>query len=170
MKKTMFFSMLFLASVAFSAELEGFYKTVDEKTGKAKSIVRLYQCGSDLCGRIIALYNEKGDAVEETLSAPARVAEEVKGKPKMTGLDIVWNMKWDSKDKEYSGGKILDPKSGSVYSCVIWQDKKDANTLLVKGKIGPIGRTQKWQVMSENGLPADLKNLDVSKWTPKIIK
>ncbi len=162
-------ALLFALSTAvFALELEGFYKTIDDKTGNAKSIVRIYKCGDAICGRIVALYDEKGAKIEETLNAPSRVADKVSGSPKMAGLDIIWSMKPD-KD-EYSGGKILDPKSGSVYSCVIWPDKKDAKKLNVRGKIGPIGRTQEWNVFDASGLPEDLKNLDVSKWTPKIIK
>jgi uncharacterized protein (DUF2147 family) len=151
-----------------AAELEGFYKTIDDKTGNAKSIVRLYECGSSLCGRIVALYDEKGAKIEETLSAPQRVADKVEGAPKMAGLDIIWNMKYNK--EEYSGGKILDPKSGSIYSCVIWQDKKDTKLLNVRGKFGPIGRTQIWHIFDANNLPGDLKNLDVSKWTLKTAK
>jgi len=167
MKKILVALFLLCASIS-AAQLEGFYKTIDDKTGNAKSIVRLYECGGALCGRLVALYNEKGTKIEETLSAPSQVADKLKGSPKMAGLDIIWNMKWDK--KEYSGGKVLDPKSGSVYSCVIWQDKDNANLLRVRGKIGPIGRTQVWHVFDVNNLPADLKNLDVSKWTPKILK
>jgi len=168
MKLKIFALLLALSASAFAFELEGFYKTIDDKTGNAKSIVRLYKCGDALCGRIVALYDEKGAKIEETLNAPARVADKVSGSPKMAGLDIIWNMKVDG--DEYSGGKILDPKSGSVYSCVIWPDKKDAKKLNVRGKIGPIGRTQVWNVFDSGNLPEDLKGLDVSKWTPKIIK
>jgi uncharacterized protein (DUF2147 family) len=168
MKTTVLALLFALSATVFAADLDGFYKTVDDKTGNAKSIVRIYKCGDAICGRIVALYDEKGAKIEETLNAPSRVAEEVSGSPKMAGLDIIWNMKPD-KD-EFSGGKILDPKSGKVYTCVIWQDKKDAKKLNVKGKIGPIGRTQVWSVFDAANLPEDLKNLDVSKWTPKIIK
>jgi uncharacterized protein (DUF2147 family) len=166
--KRIFIVLVLLNAWVFAAELEGFYKTIDDKTGNAKSIVRLYGCGSSLCGRIVALYDEKGTKIEETLSAPQRVADNVKGAPKMAGLDIIWNMNLSK--GEYSGGEILDPKSGKVYSCVIWQDNKNAKLLNVRGKFGPIGRTQVWHVFDANDLPADLKNLDVSKWTPKVIK
>jgi uncharacterized protein (DUF2147 family) len=166
--KTTVLALFFALSAVFATELEGFYKTIDDKTGNAKSIVRIYKCADAICGRIVALYDEKGTKIEETLNAPSRVAEKVSGSPKMAGLDIIWNMKPDK--NEYSGGKILDPKSGSVYSCVIWQDKNDAKKLNVRGKIGPIGRTQIWHVFDAGGLPEDLKNLDVSKWVPKIVK
>ncbi|MDR0319182.1 MAG: DUF2147 domain-containing protein [Rickettsiales bacterium] len=155
---------------AATAPVKGFWKTIDDKTGNAKSIVRLYDCGDNLCGRVVAIFNPEGTAIAETLSNPAKVAEEVKGKPKMVGLDIIWDMKLDG--DEFRGGKILDPKSGSVYSSVIWQTKEDRdfNQLQVRGKIGPFGRTQMWLAMDAKDLPKDLKNLDVSKWTPVFVK
>ncbi|MCL1902509.1 MAG: DUF2147 domain-containing protein [Alphaproteobacteria bacterium] len=171
MKKIIFTAAFALAtSGAFALPLTGFYKTIDDKTNNAKSIVRLYECGDALCGRIVALFDADGTAVKETLNNPERVADKVSGAPKMAGLDIIWNMEWDARDNEYSGGKIMDPQSGSVYSSVIWADKDDANLLRVRGKIGPFGRTQVWHVMQTADLPSDLQKLDVSKWEPVIIK
>jgi len=153
-----------------AAPLTGFYKTIDDKTNNPKSIVRLYECGDMLCGRIVALYDADGAKISETLNNPERVADKVDGTPKMAGMDIIWNMKWNEKDAEYTSGKILDPKSGSVYSSVIWADKDDANLLRVRGKIGPFGRTQVWHVFPETELPKDLQKLDVAKWEVKVIK
>ena len=163
------FCTMFCIGAAGAAPFVGFYKTIDDKTNNPKSIVRLYECGDMLCGRIVALYDADGAAISETLNNPERVAEKVKGEPKMAGLDIIWNMKWDAKGNEYSGGKIMDPKSGSVYSSVIWADKDDANLLRVRGKIGPFGRTQVWHVFPAADLPKDLQKLDASKWEVKII-
>jgi uncharacterized protein (DUF2147 family) len=150
--------------------LTGFYKTIDDEVKKPKSIVRLYECGENLCGRIVALYDVESGQISETLAKPVRIADKVEGAPKMVGLDILWNMKWDADDSEYSDGKIMDPKKGSVYSSVIWADKNDASLLNVRGKIGPFGRTQVWHVMDAKDLPKDLQKLDTGKWTPNIIK
>ena len=60
----------------------------------------------------------------------------------------------------------MDPKKGSVYSSVIWQDDKDK--LRVRGKIGPFGRTQTWNVLSASDLPAELQNTDTKNWKPII--
>ena len=73
-------------------------------------------------------------------------------------------MELDSDDNEYSGGKIMDPKSGKVYSSIIWQETP--TVLKVRGKIGPFGRTQHWNTMTNDQLPADLQNLDTSNWKP----
>ncbi|MBR4860159.1 MAG: DUF2147 domain-containing protein, partial [Alphaproteobacteria bacterium] len=113
----------------------GFYQTIDDETNSPKSIVALYEymSGDDmsLAGRIVALYNADG-TISETLSNPTRIAEKVKGAPKMVGLDIIWGMEWD--DDEYEDGKIMDPKTGKVYSSVMWQDMP--TVLNVRGKIG----------------------------------
>jgi len=165
---------LFTVANAAALPLTGFYKTIDDKTGNAKSIVRLYEYKvgdeSKLGGRIVALFDANGEKISETMNAPVRVAEKVEGSPHMAGMDIIWNMKYDERDKEYSSGKILDPKSGSVYSSVIWPDKKDPTLLNVRGKIGPFGRTQTWHVFDEKDLPKDVQGVNVKDWTPKVIK
>ncbi|MDR1338326.1 MAG: DUF2147 domain-containing protein [Rickettsiales bacterium] len=151
----------------------GFYQTIDDETSQPKSIVAVYEYSSgddvQVGGRIVALYDETGK-ISETLSNPVRVADKVSGSPKMVGLDIIWGMEWDADDNEYEDGKIMDPKKGSVYSSVMWADKKDASKFNVRGKIGPFGRTQTWNVMQASDLPADLQKLDMSKWTPVVVK
>ena len=147
----------------------GFYQTIDDETNLPKSIVALYEYADgddmELAGRIVALYNTDG-TISETLSNPTRVAEKVKGAPKMVGLDIIWGMEWD--DDEYEDGKIMDPKTGKIYSSVMWQDTPAV--LNVRGKIGPFGRTQHWNVLDAATLPVDLQSLDTATWSPKIIK
>ncbi|MBN1324933.1 MAG: DUF2147 domain-containing protein [Alphaproteobacteria bacterium] len=153
----------------------GFYQTIDDGTHKPKSIVALYEYkdGDDvkLGGRIIALYDQDGNGkITETLSKPVRVATKVKGEPKMAGLDILWNMEWDADDSEYEDGKIMDPKKGSVYRSVIWQEKEEPTKLRVRGKIGPFGRTQTWNVMHVSDLPSDLQKLDTKNWKPVVME
>ena len=149
----------------------GFYQTIDDETNMPKSIVRIYEYrdGDDIevAGRIVALYNADG-TISETLSNPTRIADQVKGAPKMVGLDILWNMEFDADDNKYEDGKIMDPKSGKVYSSVMWQDVPEI--LNVRGKIGPFGRTQHWNTLDTSVLPTDLQSIDVSTWTPVILK
>ena len=56
----------------------------------------------------------------------------------------------------------MDPKSGKVYSSVMWQETPEV--LNVRGKIGPFGRTQKWNKIAPATLPAELQNIDTSTW------
>lgn len=149
----------------------GLYQTIDDETNTPKSIVQLYEYKdgdkTELAGRIVALYDANG-VISETLENPTRVAEKVKGIPKMVGLDIIWDMEWDNDDKEFNNGKIMDPKSGKIYSSLIWQDATDS--LNVRGKIGPFGRTQTWNVMQATDLPAALQNINTDNWMPIIHK
>lgn len=172
MKLKLLVSALFLMPAAAMAALPntGFYQTIDDKTNQPKSIVALYENNNELFGRIVALYDVNTGKISETVSNPTRIAEKVKGTPKMVGLDIIWNMKWDSKDSEYSDGEIMDPKKGNVYSSVIWLDKQDTKKLHVRGKIGPFGRTQVWNVLNVKDLPADLQKLDIKNWKPVVVK
>ena len=149
----------------------GVYQTIDDETNTPKSIVALYEYAdgdeAKLAGRIIALYNADG-TIAETLSNPTRIADKVKGTPKMVGMDIIWDMEWDNDDSRFEDGKIMDPKSGKVYSSVVWQEI--SGKLNVRGKIGPFGRTQVWNTLDVSALPADLQGLDTTNWKPVVIK
>jgi uncharacterized protein (DUF2147 family) len=173
--KSKILSGLMLATLPFVASAAlpfvGTYQTIDDETNKPKSIVALYEYtdGDDnqLGGRIVALYGADG-TISETISNPTRVADAVKGAPKMVGLDIIWDMEWDADDNRFEDGKIMDPKSGKIYSSLMWQDTPAI--LNVRGKIGPFGRTQRWNVISAGNLPTELQNIDTSTWTPVVRK
>ena len=165
-------AITFLPIVANGAlPFVGLYQTIDDETNLPKSVVQLYQYqdgdDTELAGRIVALYGTDG-TISETIAKPVRVADAVKGAPQMVGLDIIWAMEWDEKENKFEDGKIMDPKSGKIYSSVIWQDTP--NVLSVRGKIGPFGRTQKWNEINTNDLPAELQNIDTSTWNPVIHK
>ncbi|MCL1891893.1 MAG: DUF2147 domain-containing protein [Alphaproteobacteria bacterium] len=155
---------LFLCASAHALPLLGFYKTVDDRTGNAKAVVKLYECAGLMCGRIVALFDKTGSYIEETISNPVRVAEKLAEKPHLDGLDILWHMEWSERSQEFSGGRIMDPMDGRTYRARIWQDRNDPGLLNVRGMIGPFGRTQVWQNMEISALPEDLQNLDISDW------
>lgn len=173
MKKIVFSALgmmvISVSSSIASLPLTGVYQTIDDETNLPKSIVMLYEYkdgnDSELAGRIVALYDEKGN-ISETLANPVKLADKVTGSPKYVGLDIIWGMEWNSDDAEYQDGKIMDPKKGKVYSSVIWQDNKDK--VRVRGKIGPFGRTQTWNVLNVSDLPAEIQTIDTTNWKPII--
>lgn len=156
---------------AVAGPYTGFYQTIDDKTNSPKSIVALYEYkdggDTELAGRVVALYGANGQ-ISETIANPIKTADKIKGTPKISGLDIIWDMAWDAGDNRYTDGKIMDPQSGKVYSSVIWSDGGD--TLNVRGKIGPIGRTQKWKKLDASALPSEIKDIDTTNWTPKTRK
>jgi uncharacterized protein (DUF2147 family) len=126
---------------AFAADATspvGNWKTIDDKTGKARAIVRVYEKNGLLFGRIEQTFTPGG---ETRVCVPC--TDERKNQP-IIGLLVVRNMTADGAG--YSGGDILDPESGSVYRCKMHLEQ-DGSRLVVRGYIGFafLGRSQTWQ-------------------------
>ncbi len=146
--------------------VEGFWKTIDDETGRQRSIIALYQYQNKLYGRLIITFDEK-EAIKNTIYAPKERAVALPDKPYFAGLDIVWELIKDSKKQRWHKGKILDPKKGKVYSSEIhWNEEKQH--LVVRGKIGPFGRNQYWLRVQEDELPEGFAIPDTSTWVPEI--
>lgn len=136
------FALLLLAlpMAAFAQDTPvGTWTTVDDKTGKPKSVVEIYEAkDGSLAGRVSeVLSSDRGpDPVCEKCTG------ERKGKP-VEGMVILWGVK--KKGDGWEGGKILDPASGKVYSVKV--DPIDGGSKLdVRGFMGfsLLGRTQTW--------------------------
>lgn len=138
MKRILSFLLIVFAFtfVAQAQSVIGKWKTIDDETGKEKSIVEIYEKNGKVYGKIVELLEEKNkNAVCSACSGSN------KNKPYL-GLVIITDLKKD--DNEWSGGKILDPKTGKEYKCYIALE--DANKLKVRGYVGVslMGRTQYW--------------------------
>jgi len=82
-----------------------------------------------------------------TVTLCKKCKDDKKNQP-LVGMEIMWGLTADG-DKEWSGGQIMDPKSGKQYKCKIELEKK--NKLKVRGFIGipAFGRTQYWYRLVE---------------------
>ncbi len=110
----------------------GVWKTIDDETGEAKSLVKLYEKDGVLYGRIVKLFKDP-DATCDACEG------EDKGAP-INGMVILWGL--EENDGEWSGGKIFDPKKGKTYRAKLWLE---GNELVVRGYAGPFYRTQTWR-------------------------
>jgi uncharacterized protein (DUF2147 family) len=128
---------LFLAGNSFAAQgsIVGSWKTIDDETNKARSIVKIYKKGGKYFGRITRLYLEKG---EDPNPVCVDCKDSRKNKP-VKGMIVIKNMV--KKGKEYVDGNILDPEDGNVYKCKIWLEN---GKLKVRGYAGIFYRTQSW--------------------------
>ena len=119
----------------------GLWKTVDDKTGTPRAMVRIYLQDGKYFGRI-----EQSFAPGAETRVCSVCTDERKNQP-IIGLLIIRNV--TPRDGEYGGGDILDPDTGSVYRCKFRLDK-DGTVLVVRGFIGIslLGRTQTWQRQS----------------------
>ncbi len=135
-----------VAGSAFGADMTpvGKWKTVDDKTGKEKSIVEITETGGVLTGKILQILNpdEKGpNPMCEACSG------ERKDKP-VVGMIFIWDVRKDG--DVWDGGSILDPKNGKTYSVKI-TPSDDGSKLQVRGFIGwsLLGRTQVWSRVTQ---------------------
>ncbi len=117
----------------------GLWKTVDDVTGKVKSIVTIWEESGKLYGRVQKLVNP--DPQDRNPRCNDCTGDQ-KGKP-VIGLRILWDLQRDGDG--WSGGTILDPANGKTYRCQLALEEGGMK-LKVRGFIGIslLGRTQHW--------------------------
>ena len=145
MKNTLKFSVLpvlFLLGVvatafAQDASIVGKWKTIDDKTNEPKSIVQIYEQDGKYFGQIKELFRKPGEDPDPVCD---KCPDDDPRKDQPTkGMIIIQDLV--KKADKYSGGTILDPKEGKIYTCKLWvEDGK----LMVRGYIAFFYRTQTW--------------------------
>ena len=139
MRRLAFFVFLFCSIPVFSqvSNIVGIWKTIDDKTGEEKSIVRIYKADNGkYYGKIEKLFkNPDGTCVN--------CKDENKDKP-ILGMVIITDMK--AKGDKLEDGFILDPANGEKYHATITYEKSSGK-LKLRGSLdrfGMLGRNQYW--------------------------
>ncbi|MFY1047035.1 DUF2147 domain-containing protein [Chryseobacterium sp. GP-SGM7] len=136
MKKLLATFVLSLFSVMSFAQIEGKWKTIDDETKQAKSIVEIWKkADGKYYGKVSQLLIKPADP------NCTGCKDDRKGKP-ILGMEIIRGLVKDG--DEFTGGTITDPKTGKTYKCTI---TKSGDKLNVRGYMGVsiLGRTQVWQ-------------------------
>ena len=136
MKNLIYVALIFICVQANAQSVLGKWKTIDDNTGKEKSVVEIFENAGKLYGKII----EITDATRRNRKCEKCTGTD-KDKP-VLGLIIIKGLKKDG--DEYNDGKITDPETGKVYKSYIKLVGKDK--LEVRGYIGfaLLGRSQTW--------------------------
>ncbi len=105
--KSLVLALALLPMAAFAQDSPvGKWKTFDEETGKARSIVEVYEAkDGTLAGKVI-----------ETLYAADPVCDKCTGANKnkpIKGMTILWGLK--KAGDAYNGGTVLKPSAGKTY-------------------------------------------------------
>jgi uncharacterized protein (DUF2147 family) len=131
-----------LASMSAMAAVSpvGLWKTIDDNTGKVRSIVRITQSNGEYKGTIEKLFRAPD---QEQNPKCDKCTDARKDKP-IIGMTILTGLRADG-DDEFAGGQIVDPENGKVYSSKLTVDE-DGKKLELRGFIGVslIGRSQTW--------------------------
>jgi uncharacterized protein (DUF2147 family) len=127
------------AALAEAASPVGLWRTIDDATGKERSLIRISEANGDYQGKVEKIFERPGDDPKHLCK---KCEDERKDKP-IIGMTILWGLK--QQGKEFSGGKILDPDNGKTYRCKM-KLSDDGKELEVRGYIGIslIGRSQTW--------------------------
>ena len=129
---------ILLGSTAFSQSVIGQWKTIDDNTGREKSIVEFFEKDAKVHAKIIKLFREPGEDPDPICSKCDE--DDSRHGQKVIGMVIVRNMVKDG--QELVDGDILDPQVGKVYRCKLWLE---GGNLMVRGYWGPFYRTQVWK-------------------------
>jgi uncharacterized protein (DUF2147 family) len=118
----------------------GDWRAVDEESGEARAVIRLYEQGGRLFGRIVEVLPTRSDPT------PDFVCNSCAGE--LAGIDLrefelLRDLEWQG--DEFAGGHIHDPRSGRRYRAAVALAGPDR--LRVRGYVGlrAIGRTQVWE-------------------------
>ena len=128
------------ASWAQALTIVGTWKTIDDKTGKPKALIRIAELADgSYVGTVI-----KGLVPGAN---PNRLCTQCSGAlkdQKIIGMQILHGLRQDGPGS-YGGGEILDPDSGKTYHCKATLVDGGAE-LHMRGYIGIplLGRTQTW--------------------------
>lgn len=115
----------------------GTWKTIDDATGKAKSLVMISEVDGTLHGKVVKLFDPP---------EPNPICKKCDGPRKdqaIIGMEVLWGLKQDG--DEWTGGQAFDPEKGKVYGAKL-SLADHGNKLNVRGFVGfsLLGRTQTW--------------------------
>jgi uncharacterized protein (DUF2147 family) len=144
--------MFIYAGVVLSADpVEGFWLSVDHKTGEIQSGWEMYISNGHMLGKMhsglgITAANIASRCKESYSDFPVagRVNQMgVLGTPWIFGLSMESPGRW-------SGGHVIDPSNGSIYRCTLIHHPADGNryryeTLEIRGQLLVFSGSQYWR-------------------------
>ena len=117
----------------------GKWKTIDDRTGKPKAIIDIYEEEEGLMyGKVVEIVEEgKENFICEKCEG------ERKDKP-VLGMTIIEGAEHVG-EGVYKGDTLFDPQQAMTFRCKIWLNPENSDELKVRGYLAFIYRTQTWQ-------------------------
>ncbi len=144
------FTLFLSVNLSAGDSISGYWKTIDDKTNKPRSIVKIWRENGKYYGKILLLVGEKQDVICEK-------CEGKKKNKKIVGMHFLND--FIKKGKEYVNGSVLDPESGKIYRGKIW---REGNRLKLRGYVLVFYRTQTWKITGK----AEMENLFKKEGVP----
>ncbi len=116
----------------------GRWQTIDDESGKKKSIVEIYEEGGKVHGKVIQLFRDP----DQDQNPICDKCDDDRKNQYVLGMVVLRDL--IIKDGYYQSGTICDPNNGKVYKCEMWLSGDDTNKLEIRGYWGFLYRTQTW--------------------------
>ncbi|MGB3151051.1 MAG: DUF2147 domain-containing protein [Maribacter sp.] len=131
--------LLFLCFTSFvtAQTVFGKWKTIDDRTGDPKGVIRIYEKQGKMYGYVEKILEE---GKEDSLCI--KCDGELKDKP-IVGMEIITAGERND-DGEWKGKKLFDPEQAMTFRFKIWLNPDNPNELKVRGYLAFIYRTQTW--------------------------
>lgn len=146
MKKNVMFLLIIsilltLTNFAFAQQkdITGLWKTIDDETHQAKSVVKIYIKDGKLYGDVVKLFRKPGEDPDPICDKCDE--DDLRYNKKVLGMTIIDGLEHDKDDDVWEDGEILDPKKGKTYDCKLWLEN---GKLQVRGYVLFFHRTQEW--------------------------
>jgi len=128
---------LFCGYLAHSQDIFGKWKTIDDRTGKPKAVIHIYEENGFMHGKVVQVL-EPGKENARCVKCPG----EKKDQP-IVGMKIIDSLKQND-NGEWKGKTLFDPEQGMTFRCKIWLNPKNRDELKVRGYLAFLYRTQTW--------------------------
>ena len=146
-----FFVLFFIGYFVFATDsVEGFWISVDEKSGEQTAGWEIWQENGLLNGKILSAADVTN---EDTAGGKDKSYDNFQNgiqvnTVKVVGTTWIWGLT-QKNPGQWENGYIIDPENGSRYKCKITFHKADGkkyktDTLEMRGEVGPFGRSQFW--------------------------
>jgi len=129
--------LTFTTVAAYTQSITGKWKTINDETGKARSIVDIYEKNGKYYGKIIKIFREPDQNPDPICDECPE--DDPRYNKKVIGMEIIKDL--EKEGDEYVDGTVLKPDEGKIFKCKIWLD--DGN-LKIRGYWGLFYRTQTW--------------------------
>ncbi|CAM4352698.1 DUF2147 domain-containing protein [Zobellia roscoffensis] len=134
---SLIFLYLTMLPVGQSQSVFGKWKTIDDRTGKPKAIIDIYEEDGKMHGKVIEIVEE---GKENFICS--KCDGDMKDKP-VLGMTIIEDAEHHG-DGVYKGDTLFDPQQAMTFRCKIWLNPDNPDELKVRGYLAFIYRTQTW--------------------------
>jgi uncharacterized protein (DUF2147 family) len=143
--------IIFIYTNAAADPVEGFWLSVDHKTGKIESGWEMYQNNGKMYGKMLS-----ADGLPENVMASRckesypnfPIAGKVNQMP-VLGTPWIYNLSMESTGR-WTNGHVIDPVNGNIYKCSLFYHPADGRrfereTLEIRGQLLVFSGSQYWR-------------------------